>query len=590
MRNLLWSGFLTALLLSGCGWSGSASRPNTFTPLTSITITATYSTIAQGTSVKLTATGNYSGLFTRDISDQVTWTSNAATVANFVNTTSSPSRVTGLTPGSAVLTASMGGVSASFNLTVSSATATGVTIAPVVPSVAQGLNQEFTATGTFSDSTTQDITFDATWSSSDTSVATLAYSDSDGKETATTLAVGTTTITATFEGFSDSTVLTVTAPVLQSIAISTPNNITSVLSLSTVTFTATGTYSNNTTKDITSQVTWNSSNTSVAPAPNSAGVTQTVTQGTTNIAASLGNISSTSTTLTVTGGNLANSPTLTNMTVVKGTSIPISVTGTFSNGTTRDITGALAWSVDNTNIATVTTVSGNRLLVNAVATGTTTIRATYPGSTGVAQTSSAPLTVTNPALLTNGYTITLNTQDLTAGTSTRVTATASFNDNTTQDVTANIVLTSNSPTIASVGSVGPGGTFVQGGIPIILGQTAGKTDITAKLIFGNQTVNLVNPIQVTVSTPGTLQSITITPSGTQSLTSGNQVPFTATATYNSGPVDVTDIATWSIDDPNIAILADSQNQPGQVIGVGSGTTTLKATFGNQSQTVTIKVP
>ena len=186
MRNLLWSGFLMALLLSGCGWSGTASRQNTLTPLTSITITAAYSTIAQGTSVKLTATGNYSGLFTRDISDQVTWTSNATTVANFVNTASSPGRVTGLTPGSAVLTASMGSVSATFTINVSSATATGVTIAPVAPSVAQGVNQEFTATGTFSDSTTQDITFDAAWSSSDTSVATLSYSDSDGKETATT--------------------------------------------------------------------------------------------------------------------------------------------------------------------------------------------------------------------------------------------------------------------------------------------------------------------------------------------------------------------------------------------------------------------
>jgi hypothetical protein len=574
MRNLLWSGFLMALLLSGCGWSGTASRQNTITPLTSITITATYSTIAQSTSVKLTATGNYSGLFTRDISDQVTWTSNAATVANFVNTTSSPSRVTGLTPGSAVLTASMGGVSASFNLTVSSATATGVTIAPVAPSVAQGLSQEFTATGTFSDSTTQDITFDAAWSSSDTSVATLAYSDGDGKETATTPAVGTTTITATFEGFSDSTVLTVTAPVLQSIAVTTPNDITTVLSLSTVTFTATGTYSNNTNQDITSQVAWNSSDTNVAPAPDNTGATQTATQGTTNITASLGNINSTST-LTVTGGNLVSFSLPTTMTVVSGTVAPISVTGTFSNGATRDITGVLNWSVANATktYATLTGPTGNRLLVNAVATGTTTITAQSPSLTA-----STTLTVTNPGLSSFAVSSPAGLA-LAAGTSGRLTATATFSDGTTQDVTANATWTSNAPAVATVGAVGPAGVQISG-------VAAGSTTIS--VTFGGLTLR--TPVPVTV-TARTLQSIAVSPGGTQSLTSGQTTSFTATATYSgSYTQDVTADTTWATDDGNIAVLADSQNQPGWVIGVGSGTTTLTATFGSQSQTVTLKVP
>jgi hypothetical protein len=414
---------------------------------------------------------------------------------------------------------------------------------------------------------------------------------------AKTLAVGTTMVTATFGavngvgGVTASTLLTVTAPVLQSIAVTTPN--TSVLSLSTVSFTATGTYSDGTTPDITSQVAWASSNTNAVPTP-IAGVTRTAGQGTgITITATLGAISG-STTLNVTGGNLASFPALTNMTVVNGTSVPISVTGTFGTNISRDITGALAWSVDNTNIATVTTVSGNRVLIKGLAPGSTTIWATSPGPAGVAQTSSATLTVTNPALLTNGFTITLNTQNLTAGTSgnpgtgTRLTATAAFSDNTTQDVTANIVLTSNAPAIASVGSVGPGGTLVQGGIPAIIGQTVGTTSIAAKFNFGSLTVNLVNPIPVAV-VARSLQSITIGVPAT-GVAVGNQVPFTATATYNSGTIDVTDIATWSIDNPDIAVLADPQNQPGQVVGVSSGTTTLTATFNGQSQTLAIKVP
>ncbi len=572
MRNLLWSGLVTAALLSGCGWSGSASRPNTFTPLTSITITAAYSTIAQGTSVKLTATGNYSGLFTRDISDKVTWSSKPLAVANF--TPNVPNRVAGLTPGSAVLTATLGGVSANFNLTVSSATISTVTVTPATPSIALGLSQQFTATGAFSDGTTQDITFDATWASSNTTVAKVSNAaDDNNGGLAQALAAGTTTITATFGAVNGSTPLTVTAPVLQSIAVTTPN--TSVLSLSTVTFKATGTYSNSTTPtDITSQVTWNSSNTNAVPTP-IAGVTQTANQGTNiTITATLGNVSG-ATTLNVTGGNLASFPALTNMTVVNGTFIPISVTGNFGNDIARDITGALTWTIANPTFANITTVSTNRLLIRGLAPGTTTITATSPGSPG--QTSTASLTVTNPGL--SLFSVSPSTGlALTAGTSGRLTATANFSDNTSQDVTANVTWVSNAPTIAPVGAVGP--TGVQ-----ITGVAAGATTITAT--FGNQTLR---NIPVSVSTR-TLSNFTIIPSGTVSVTAGNQTTFTVTATYSdTTTADITSDVVWKTGDANVAILPDPQNQPGQVVGVSSGISTpLTATFSGQTATVTLNV-
>ncbi|MDR3581206.1 MAG: Ig-like domain-containing protein [Oryzomonas sp.] len=586
MRNLLWSGLVMAVLLSGCGWSGSASRPNTITPLTSITITAAYSTIAKGTSVKLTATGDYSGLFTRDISNQVVWSSKMPAVANFA--TNVPNRVAGQTPGSAVLTATMGGVSANFDLKVSSATATTVTITPANPSIALGLNQQFTATGTFSDGTVQDITFDATWASGNTTVAKVSNAADDntgGVATSPQESVtGTTTITATFGavngvgGINGSTVLTVTAPVLQSIAVATSNNISSVPSLSTVSFTATGTYSNNTTLDITSQVNWVSSNANVAPAPLFSGTlasTQTVTQGTTTITATLGTISGT-TTLNVTGGNLASFPALTNMTVVNGTSVPISVTGNFSNASARDITGALKWSIANPTFANMTTVSPNRLLIRGLAPGTTTITAASPGSAG--QISTAYLTVTNTRL--NSFSVSPQAGlALMAGTSGRLTATANFSNGTSQDVTANVTWGSNSTAVATVGTVGPTGER-------ITGRATGATTITAS--FGN--LILTTPVPVSVSTR-TLKSFTIIPSGTVSVVAGNQTSFTVTATYNDGTtVDITSDVNWTTGDGNVAILPDPQNQPGRVVGVGSGTSTsLTATFNGQTATVTLNV-
>jgi len=72
---------------------------------------------------------------------------------------------------------------------------------------------------------------------------------------------------------------------------------------------------------------------------------------------------------------------------------------------------------------------------------------------------------------------------------------------------------------------------------------------------------------------------------------GNQVKFIATAAYSDGSTkDVTEDTVWSIDNSFVAILADSQNQPGQVVGVDSGSATLTASFGGKTQTVTITVP
>jgi hypothetical protein len=71
---------------------------------------------------------------------------------------------------------------------------------------------------------------------------------------------------------------------------------------------------------------------------------------------------------------------------------------------------------------------------------------------------------------------------------------------------------------------------------------------------------------------------------------GSQAQFTATANYfGSPPVDVTNDTVWTVDSANVAILADSVNQPGQVVGVDNGLTTLTASFGGKTQTTNITV-
>ena len=81
-----------------------------------------------------------------------------------------------------------------------------IAVTPVNPSIAAGKQQQFTATGTYSDGSKQDLTNSASWTSSAPSVATIT---SGGL--ATGVAVGNTTIEASWGSINGSTGLTVTA-------------------------------------------------------------------------------------------------------------------------------------------------------------------------------------------------------------------------------------------------------------------------------------------------------------------------------------------------------------------------------------------
>src|ERR1035437_424984 len=93
----------------------------------------------------------------------------------------------------------------------SSATLLSIAVTPANPSIAPGTTEQFTATGTFSDNTTQVLTTLVSWSSSSQSVATISNT-AGSNELVTSLATGTTTIKATCSGISGSTLLTVVTP------------------------------------------------------------------------------------------------------------------------------------------------------------------------------------------------------------------------------------------------------------------------------------------------------------------------------------------------------------------------------------------
>lgn len=281
--------FLVLAGLTGCRGGGGSG--NQETQLVSLSIAPASTSLAIDTDQQFTATGIYADNTMKDLTDVVEWTSSDTSVATVSNACGSYGLAAALAPGSTTITAVRGDKSDSTTLTVNQASLVSIAIMPNNTGIAQGTNQQFTATGTFSDNTTQNLTPTVVWSSSDTAVATISNA-AGSNGLASSAGTGATTIKAVSGSTSGTTTLTVNEATLVSLEV-TPAN-TTIATGATQQFTATGTYSDNSTQTLTASVTWGSSNTGVATVSNASGsngLGTAVTTGSTTISAASGSIS-----------------------------------------------------------------------------------------------------------------------------------------------------------------------------------------------------------------------------------------------------------------------------------------------------------
>lgn len=302
---------------------------------------------------------------------------------------------------------------------------TGITVTPAagLTTVAPGGTAQFHAIGSYSQgghaNTTQDITADVTWSSSVPGVATI---NSSGVATAVT--GGTTIITATAPGefgqLTATSSIVVTSPsgsgsgsgsgssgeevtrVLTGVNI-IPGSQTLGVVGQTSQFIAIGSYNvSPTSANLTSSVTWESSDTSVATVSNAtatAGLVTAVGVGSATITALAtspdGSVLSATSTVSVSSAQTAR--TLSAVTVTPGaeTLTAVGQTAQFDAiGTytaipfTQDVTASATWTSSQPSVATVNS-SG---LVTVTGVGSTTITA-YSAGDGVVS-GTATLTVT----------------------------------------------------------------------------------------------------------------------------------------------------------------------------------------------------
>ncbi len=226
--------------------------------LTGVAITPATASIAVPTTQQFTVNGTYNDLSTGDVTQDATWSSSDPGVA----TVSSAGIATPVHAGTTTITATVGGHSASATVTVTNALLQSIEVLPASPSIPNGTTLQLSATGHYDDGSTHDLTAQAAWTSSEPSVQVGDAAGSKGLAASTALGPATAIVTAAFGGVSGSTTLTVRDVTLASVSVS-PATATIKVGRGQQ-FAALATFSDASTHDMTREVSWQSSDPSIA--------------------------------------------------------------------------------------------------------------------------------------------------------------------------------------------------------------------------------------------------------------------------------------------------------------------------------------
>jgi uncharacterized protein YjdB len=428
-------------------------------------------------------------------------------------------------------------------------TLTAIAASPATANLLVGATEQFSATGTFSDGSSQDVTASAIWTDASGKVAKITSSG-----VATALAAGSTTITATMGGLSGSASITVSAPAKTLTAIAVTPATASILAGATQQFTATATYSDSSTADVSSSAAWTSSNAATAKI-NPAGLASALAAGSATITAVLNGVTGSATLAVSAAPKTLSSVTVTPATasIAQQSTQQFTATAAYSDGSKGDVTSSVTWTGSNPAAATVNAAG----LATGVAVGSATITATLGGIHGT-----AALTVT-PSI--SSISVTPNQPSIAFGATQQFTATATYSDASTKDITATATWQSSNTAFATINAAG-----------LATAASAGSITITASLngVSGNTTLAVTG-----------ITSISVTPAS-PSFAVGSTQQFTATATFSdNSTADITSTATWKSSNTGVASIAAG----GLATGVASGSTTVTASLEGKTGNVTASV-
>ncbi len=507
-------------------------------------------TLGLQTSQRFVVTGVYADGSTEDLTAVAQLSASAPVVA-----VAQGGNVRAVSAGSATLTATVGGSEARADLVVTGAPLRALQVTQETSTLARDTGEQLAALGLFADGTTQDLTDQVTWSSSSPALTI----DDRGFAQAAGAAPG-VEVTASFLGLTGSTRLDVTPASL--VYLDVDPSFSEVTKGTVIDYRATGTFSDNTTQDLTRAVDWTSSVPAVATV-NEAGVTRTVGTGETTITARAG-------TFRGNAGVFVKPATLDVIrvsrpvpSIPKGSSILFGAEGVYSDGTVVNITNQVAWVSGNPAVV-LSNAPGSRGRAYAAGVASNVdVSALLTGINGTSSLSVTPAELTTLAIGGN--------RPFPLGTSLQLTATGTYTDGSTLDLTSTVAWSSGNLGVA---------TIAPGGLARSVGE--GATLVTA----ATQGVRASAPLQVT---PVALTALDLTPVEA-SVKQGATLVFGATARYSDGTSqNVTAQAEWSSSDPAIAEVSNAAGFKGRTFGANPGRVTLTTLFGGQRGTANLTV-
>ena len=433
-----------------------------------------------------------------DVTAAATWSVPSASPPGFAKV-DTVGVVTAAAPGFGLVRADFGGRRAAAKLSVTGRTVASVEISPFAPTLPIGGALDLTATAVFTDGSKADVTSSATWASSPPDVVSVTPSG-----VVTGLKAGSAVVTATFSGIFGATPVTVSGAPIVGLTLS-PTAAT-IAPGGGVTLTATVRFADGSTGDVTASAAWSSSDAAVANV--ATGAVKGVAPGSATISASFGGFVGAAT-ITVSPATLTSitcSPDP--ATVPLGATRALTAQGFYSDGSLRDVTKDVAWSIGDPAIASIDATG----LVTPVSLGLTAAHARLSGVDGKCAVSVVKAAVTSIAVAPDPMRIVAGDKQLAS-------ATATYSDGTILDVTTTCTWSTADATVATV-SNGPGS---QGQVSAV---GAGKTRLSCTLdgVTGAATI---------LVSSATLASISISPVD-PACHVGDTLQFFATAIDSSG--------------------------------------------------------
>lgn len=530
--------------------------------LSSLNINPTNLQIAKNTQTALNVMAVMSDGTTQDVSNQVTWRTSDSSIISLTDNNS----VFGNAIGSADLTATLDNVTSSTPIEVIAGTLTGLQIRYIDAPIIIGDTASLQAVGIYAEGYTQDLTQDVTWNIPQNNILSVDSNSLIAQATAS----GQTTVSISFGSIKTEKTLTISKKIalLERLEIKNGNQDFSVGEKRS--FQAIGIYSDNTTKDLTQRVVWSTENPSILKISNNIdfeGEALALQAGTTAVNATLNEISSNVSVITTPATLSRIEISRARQTIQLGTSLSLTATGIYSDGSSKDISHLITWRSLDVNIIHVSNQVEKRGFITALAEGVTQISASL---NNISDTVS--FTVDSAQL------ITLNiegTASVHVGNIMSYRASGIFSNGKQQDISHLVTWETSSSEVAlnQVSSKTPG-TF--------LFLKEGNTNINAS--YKNISGRL--PVQVLSST---LERINIL-RPLSSLPVGSTYALQANGIYSDGSsMNITSLAQWHTTNPNALSVTNSALSKGIVTALAAGESQLQVTYLNLSETTSIVV-